>query len=89
MLSHCKGLTDRVSVVRRLVFASATLPKETPHYWDVVSHFASNTGQVKPQAAKTFIENVQFFDSDALSSDQKLRTELLHEMGSNVRFPWA
>ena len=83
MLSHCKGLTDRVSVVRRLVFASATLPKETPHYWDVVSHFASNVGQVTPQKAKTFIENVQFFDSDALSSDQKLRTELLHEVGSN------
>lgn len=83
MLSHCKGLTDRVSVVRRLVFASATLPKETPHYWDVVSHFASNTGQVTPQKAKTFIENVQFFDSDALSSDQKLRTDLLHEVGSN------
>lgn len=86
MLSHCKAFTDRVSVVRRLAFASATLPKETPHYWDVVSRFATKVGknaEVTPQEAKTFIENVRFLDCDTLTSDQELCTELLHEVGSN------
>ena len=86
MLSQLKGLTDRLSVVRRLAFASASLPKETPHYWDVVSCFASKVEEntkVTPQKAKTFIENVQCLDLDALTSDKELRVELLHEVGSN------
>ena len=43
MLKISEEFTDKLSVVRRLVFASAVLPCDTPHLWDIVSSFACSS----------------------------------------------
>ena len=44
MLKSSEEFTDRISVVKRLVIASAVLPLDCSHYWDIVSSFASKSG---------------------------------------------
>ena len=80
MLS-CEEFTNRIS---RLVFASAVLPPDCPHYWDIVSSFASrsesdSTTQVSSltlEKAKAFIENLKYVEPETFNSDSNLQQEL-------------
>ena len=90
MLKISGCFTDKLSIVRRLVFASAVLPQDTPQFWEIVSSFAnsseggsssSTTTKLTPQGAKTYIENLQYLDPDSLKSDQDLTAELQSFIG--------
>ena len=84
MLRSSEEFTDRISVVKRLVFASAVLPPDCPHYWDIVSSFASksesdSTTQVSSltsEKAKAFIENLKYVEPETFNSDSNLQQEL-------------
>ena len=67
MLKISGSFTDKLSIVRRLVLASAVLPQDTPQFWEIVSSFtnsseggssSSTTTKLTPQGAKTYIENL-------------------------------
>lgn len=73
MLKSCEEFTSRLSVVKRLVFASAVLPSDCLHYWDIVSSFASkaesdSATQVLSEKAKAFIENLKYLERETFKS---------------------
>ncbi len=80
MLKASLEISNNLSVIRRLVFASAVLPSDCPKYWEIVSSFA--TDQVKSHPiltaarAKTFIENLQFIEPNTFTFDQQLHLHL-------------
>lgn len=79
MLKASEDITNKVSVVRRLVFASAVLPPDCPHYWNIVSSFASSSEEktiVSSTKAKTFVQNLQFVEPDLFVFDHQLAVEL-------------
>ena len=79
MLKASEDITNKVSVVRRLVFASAVLPPDCPHYWDIVSSFASSSEEktiMSSTKPKTFIQNLQFVEPDSFVFDHQLAVEL-------------
>ena len=83
MLKSAEDLTNKLYVIRRLVFASAVLPPDCPHYWDIVSSFACSTASTSKEEnhltsakAKTFVQNLQFVEPDSFVFDQQLAVEL-------------
>ena len=74
MLRQCSGLTSSLSVIRRLVFAATTLPKETPKLWEIVTAFAKKDtlteSGLTPEKARTLFENLQYMEADSLHSNE-------------------
>ena len=67
------------------MFASAVLPPDCPHYWDIVSAFAGKSecdsvtqlsSFLTPEKAKAFIENLKYLEPETFSSDSDLQREL-------------
>ena len=89
MLKSSEELTSKVSVVRRLVFASAVLPVDCPHYWDIVSSFASKADfssatqnqSLTSEKAKTFIENLKYLEPETFTCESDLYKELHSFLG--------
>lgn len=84
MFKICEDFTDKICVVRRLVFASAVLPSDCPHYWDIVSSFATvgcSTTSVLPEQAKVFIENLTYIEPNSFADDHHLALELQSFVG--------
>lgn len=67
------------SVIKRVFLAAKQIPKETPSYWDLVARFGFKHATEKPTAEKVrvLVENTQFLDSEALTSDDELLKELI------------
>ena len=79
MLKASEDITNKVSVIRRLVLASAVLPPDCPHYWDIVSSFASSSKEktfVTSAKAKRFLQSLQFVEPDSFAFDHQLAVEL-------------
>ena len=84
MLKSCEDFTSRVSVVKRLVFASAVLPLDCPYYWDIVYSFACTSdcdsaeqlSSLTPEKAITFIENLKYLEPETFDSESDLKQEL-------------
>ena len=95
MLRSSEEFTDRISVVKRLVFASAVLPPDCPHYWDIVSSFISksesdSTTQVSSltsEKAKAFIENLKYVEPETFNSDSNLPQQELHAFIGHKKQP--
>ena len=80
MLSTFSKYIEDVSVLRKLLFAIAQLPKDLPNLWEIATEFATkNKGKcsINTETVKVLIENLQVFDSLAFESDQKLFHDLL------------
>ena len=60
-----EDITNKVSVVRRLVFAFAVLPPDCPHHRDIVSSFASSREDNRVIASGKNI--LQFVEPDSLN----------------------
>lgn len=80
MLRQCCNLTSNISVVRRLLLAANTLPKETPNRWEIVASFAikdaAQESVLTPEKAKILFENLEYMEKDALLPDDQLLSEL-------------
>jgi len=74
-----KELQD-AAVLRRLVFAVAYLPRDLPHYWSVITEFVTKACQpgqsVQPEIVRIAVENLQFDDKRAFTTDQVLTQEI-------------
>ena len=69
-----------LTVVRRIIFAVAYLPKDFPHYWSVVSESASRTctsaNDLQPDVVRLAVENLQFMNAKAFAVDKELAQEI-------------
>ena len=75
----CSVVKD-VSVLRRMLFATANLPQDLPGYWEVIAKFACDGSSTSIDAAtvKLLMENLQVLNDQAFSTDLKLTKELLN-----------
>ncbi len=79
MLGALSKCIKDVSILRRLIFAVAQLPKDLPNLWDVAVGFATHGKQsaLTAEQAKVLVENMQELDAQAFSSDEDLRRQLI------------
>lgn len=71
-----------VAVLRRILFATSTLPTELPNYWDTVASFgclgcSSDQPKITPDSAQVAIENLKVLDVNAFCTDANLNKELV------------
>lgn len=71
-----------VAVLRRMLFATSTLPTELPNYWDTVASFgclgcSSNLPKITPDSAQVAMENLKVLDANAFCTDADLNKELV------------
>lgn len=69
-----------VTVLRRMIFATAYLPQEVPHYWDIVAHFCciGSKSKITSDQVKLLMENLQFINKEAFTTDLELTREVLN-----------
>ena len=69
------------AVLRRMTFATFFVPKDVPHYWNIVANFAnqacSGKSVVTPESARMAMENLQVLSMKAFSSDEHLAKEII------------
>ena len=69
-----------MSVLRRILFAVATIPNDHPKVWEVVIQFGiGQTGEpnkITPEQAKLLFENVWELNQEAFKTDISLMVEL-------------
>ena len=69
-----------VAVLKRILFAAVHLPRDLPHYWSVVTQFASQgspSGQsLQPESVKIAVKNLQSVNEKAFVTDKQLITEI-------------
>ena len=89
MLGSIAKYVKDVSVVRRLLFATASLPQDLPNMWGIAVEFATrgkeSRNAVTPQQAKLLVENLRELDSLAFASDRQLLQELVEFQVNKLR----
>ena len=79
-MDHLPQEIQDVTVLRRIIFAVAYLPKEFPHYWLVVSEFANrackSTNILQPDVVRLAVENLQYVNEKAFVLDKELAQEI-------------
>lgn len=69
------------SVLRRFLFAAATLPPDLPNLWGIAVEFATqgkeSRNAVSPKQAKVLAENLRELDAAAFTSDKQLFQDLV------------
>lgn len=65
-----------VSILRRILFAVANLPKETPNYWQIVRDFSFGSISSDTENVRLLVENLRYIDSKAFTTDKSLLHEL-------------
>lgn len=78
MFQEVARIVPDIAVLRRLIFASAYIPKEMPHYWEEVTAFAFNGVDKKPEpeGVKVLMENIELLDQKAFNTDTELLADL-------------
>lgn len=81
ILGEASKVIHEPSVLRRLLFASALLPADTPKLWEIIAKFAACTANsdisLLPKEAKSITENITFIDDKSLATDHALLKELI------------
>lgn len=85
MLQEASKVTLEVSVLRRLLFAVVNGPEGTPGRWETICAFAfkHSVQQCSPLDVQLLLENVEFLDTEAFSTDAVLMKELHAVRGQN------
>ena len=68
MWKEIDSIVPEVSVLRRLLFATAHLSKECPKYWNTVTNFSFGCCD-KLEDVKIVVENLEFLDSRAFETN--------------------
>ena len=77
MWQEVESLLPQVSDLRRLLFAVASLPKDTPKYMDIIMKFVFGyNNQDKAEKIRILIENLEFLDNKAFSHEKELLLEI-------------
>ena len=82
-------MAPKISALRRLLFAIANVPEETPERWQVICQFSFEQTKEKPSVedVKLLAENIQFLDAQAFTMDSSLMKELLTAKGGKKGSP--
>ena len=76
----CQKVRD-VSVVRRVGFATAFLPRSMPYYWETVANFCvvhrPARNHLTREHIQILMENLEEFDDGAFATDDELTREIL------------
>ena len=82
MLDIMSKYISDVSVLRRILFAVASLPEDLPDLWDVAVEFSTRHKSTKcsitPEEARLFIENLDELDAMAFSTYKQLQKQLIN-----------
>ena len=84
LLKELADYVDSPSVLRKLLFATISLPIDLPQYWQTVTAFAiSGNHEEKLTSSKVqaLVDNIQYYDKEAFLSDKSLMDLLLKEKG--------
>ena len=87
MFQEVDSVVPDISVLRKLLFASTYIPKETLHYCEEVITFAFDGRTEKPDSEKVrvLLENVEILDQKAFSTDTELLADLRsHDSVQNI-----
>ena len=78
MFQEVDRVVPDITVLRRILFASAHIPKEMPHYWEEVVGFAYDGIDKKPriEEVKVLLENIHCLEQRAFHTDVELLAEL-------------
>ena len=81
MLDTISKYISDVSVLRRLLFAAASLPGDLPNLWDVAVEFSTRhrgtkCSSITAEEARLLAENLEELDAMAFSMDKQLQKEL-------------
>ena len=68
------------AVFRRLLFATAYIPKEVPGYWNIIARFGSlhKADELYPDSVRRAMEAVEYLHVNAFSTDATLERELIN-----------
>ena len=74
MFQEVDSVVPDLSILRKLLFASVFIPKETPHYWEELIAFAFDGKTEKPnnEDIRVLLENIECLDQKAFSTDTEL-----------------
>lgn len=77
MLQEVGSICSDVSILRRLSFAAASIPEDTPRYWEFETKFGFKSSFKTPSAeqVKVILESVKYIDEDAFATDHHLLVE--------------
>ena len=82
MLGAIAKYVNDVSVLRKLLFAVANLPRDLPDLWEVAVEFATGqkirTNSITATEAQIFWENLEELDALAFSTDRELQKQVIH-----------
>lgn len=80
LLGEVPRVISDVSVLRCLLFAATIMPHGTPDYCSIIAKFVINKPSVVdvslPEQTRLIVENIAYFDKEALSTDDELFREL-------------
>ncbi len=74
--------TSDLAILRRILFATAHLPQDMPNYWQTIADFAKVGLPV--MEVKTMVQNLQYLNEAAFSTDKKLLGELYSSKGGGA-----
>lgn len=84
LLKQLYEYVNSPSVLRKLLFVTANLPRDLPDYWMIVTSFAthgSHEEELTQSKIQTLVDNIQYYDENAFLSDKSLMDLLLSEKG--------
>ena len=83
MWQEVSKVTAKISVLRRLLFAIASVPEGTPNRWEVICQFSFENLKDKAtvEDVKLLAENIEFLDAQAFVTDSTLAKELISAEG--------
>jgi hypothetical protein len=69
-----------VGVLKRLMFATAYIPRDIPHYWEIIARFGClhSSDKLTPQSVCTAMETLQFVNPSAFCMDMELTREIIN-----------
>ena len=80
MWQEVSKVTAKISVLRRLLFAIASVPEGTPNRWEVICQFSFEY-KAAVEDVKLLAENIEFLDAQAFVTDSTLVKELISAEG--------
>jgi hypothetical protein len=87
MLKSISKHVNKVSALRKLIFAIVNLPDTFPHRWEVAVAFATKDEEhsIPTIDARIMMENLEELDAAAFATDRKLLQELMGIQGSKQK----
>lgn len=86
MLGSVSKILKDVSTLRRMLFAAANLPPNTPNYWlEFATQGKTESSAVTQEQVRVLTENLKVLDKEAFHSDKQLFKELTWQIPNSSK----